>query len=68
MDTYRGMVYGPVPVSLQRQNPDHLLPDGSRASDDLGFRVSSNDGQEFMNFVGWQGKGFQISGWRKQGI
>lgn len=55
------------PVSLRRQNPDDLLPDGSHASDDLGFRVSSSDGQEFMHFRWEAGQGFVISGWRKQG-
>lgn len=55
------------PVSLRQQNPDDLLPDGSHASDDLGFRVSSSDGQEFMHFRWEAGQGFVISGWRKQG-
>ena len=55
------------PVSLRRQNPDDLLPDGSHASDDLGFRVSSSDGQEFMHFRWEAGEGFAISGWCKQG-
>lgn len=55
------------PVSLRQQNPDDLLPDGSHASDDLGFRVSSSDGQEFMHFRWVAGEGFAISGWRKQG-
>lgn len=55
------------PVSLRRQNPQELLPDGSHASDDLGFRVSSSDGQEFMHFCWVAGEGFVISGWRKQG-
>lgn len=55
------------PVSLRRQNPDDLLPDGSRASDDLGFRVSRSDGQEFMHFRWEAGQGFAISGWCKQG-
>lgn len=55
------------PVSLRRQNPDDLLPDGSHASDDLGFRVSSSDGQEFMHFRWEAGQGFVISGWCKQG-
>ena len=34
---------GLYPASLQRQNPDHLLPDGSHAPDDLGFRIYCND-------------------------
>lgn len=55
------------PVSLRQQNPDDLLPDGSHASDDLGFRVSSSDGQEFMHFRWEAGQGFVISGWCKQG-
>lgn len=55
------------PVSLRRQNPDDLLPDGSHASDDLGFRVSRSDGQEFMHFRWEAGQGFVISGWCKQG-
>ncbi len=58
---------GLYPASLQRQNPDHLLPDGSHAPDDLGFRVYCNDRQEFMNFCWVAGKGFLISGWYKQG-
>ncbi len=58
---------GLYPASLQRQNPDHLLPDGSHAPDDLGFRIYCNDRQEFMNFRWVAGKGFLISGWRKQG-
>lgn len=58
---------GLYPASLQRQNPDHLLPDGSHAPDDLGFRIYCNDRQEFMNFCWVAGKGFLISGWYKQG-
>ena len=58
---------GLYPASLQRQNPDHLLPDGSHAPDDLGFRIYCNDRQEFMNFRWVAGKGFLISGWYKQG-
>lgn len=58
---------GLYPASLRRQNPQELLPDGSHASDDLGFRVFSSDGQEFMHFRWVAGEGFVISGWRKQG-
>lgn len=54
------------PASLRRQHPDELLPDGSHASDDLGFRVYYNEGQEFMRFRWVEGEGFVISGWHKQ--
>ncbi len=52
-------------IKLERQDPARMLPDGSHAPDDLGFRVTN--GGAYIDLSWTEEGGFAISGWAQSG-